>query len=144
MHFDCDVLVAGSGAGGLAAAVTARKAGLEVAVAEKEPLFGGTTALSGGWLWIPNHPLQKEIGVADSMQDAATYLLHEAGEHYDAERVDAYLRSAPRMVEFFARETAVQFDASATFPDYHPEAPGGRAGARSWRVLSTGATSARS
>ena len=131
MHFDCDVLVAGSGAGGFAAAVTARKAGLEVLVAEKEPLFGGTTALSGGWLWIPNHPLQKEIGVADSMQDAATYLLHEAGEKYDAERVDAFLRAGPRMVEFFTRETAVQFDASATFPDYHPQAPGGRPGGRS-------------
>jgi succinate dehydrogenase/fumarate reductase flavoprotein subunit len=78
MYFDCDVLVAGSGAGGLAAAVTARKAGLDLLVAEKEPVFGGTTALSGGWLWIPNHPLQKEIGVTDSMEDAATYLLHEA------------------------------------------------------------------
>jgi succinate dehydrogenase/fumarate reductase flavoprotein subunit len=131
MHFDCDVLVAGSGAGGLAAAVTARKAGLEVVVAEKEALFGGTTALSGGWLWIPNHPMQKDIGVADSMQDAATYLLHEAGEKYDAERVDAFLRAAPRMVEYFMRETAVQFDASAAFPDYHPDAPGGRAGGRS-------------
>jgi succinate dehydrogenase/fumarate reductase flavoprotein subunit len=131
MHFDCDVLVAGSGAGGLAAAVTARKAGLEVLVAEKEPVFGGTTALSGGWLWIPNHPLQKAIGVADSMEDAATYLLHEAGEKYDPERVDAFLRAAPRMVAFFMRETAVQFDASATFPDYHPDAPGGRPGGRS-------------
>ncbi len=131
MHFDCDVLVAGSGAGGLAAAVTARKAGLEVLVVEKESVFGGTTALSGGWLWIPNHPMQREIGVADSMQDAATYLLHEAGEHYDAERVDAFLRAAPRMVEYFTRETAVQFDASPTFPDYHPDAPGGRPGGRS-------------
>ncbi|MEO8717788.1 MAG: FAD-dependent oxidoreductase, partial [Burkholderiales bacterium] len=131
MELACDVLVAGSGAGGLAAAVTARKAGLEVVVAEKEALFGGTTALSGGWLWIPNHPLQGEIGVADSMQDAATYLLHEAGEHYDAERVDAFLRAGPKMVEFFAHETAVQFDASATFPDYHPDAPGGRPGGRS-------------
>jgi succinate dehydrogenase/fumarate reductase flavoprotein subunit len=131
MHFDCDVLVAGSGAGGLAAAVTARKAGLEVLVAEKESVFGGTTALSGGWLWIPNHPMQKDIGVADSMQDAATYLLHEAGEKYDAERVDAFLRAGPKMVEYFTRETAVQFDASAVFPDYHPDAPGGRAGGRS-------------
>lgn len=131
MGLECDVLVAGSGAGGLAAAITARKLGLEVVVAEKEPLFGGTTALSGGWLWIPNHPMQKEIGVADSMQDAATYLLHEAGENYDAERVDAFLRAAPRMVEFFTRETAVQFDASATFPDYHPDAPGSRPGGRS-------------
>jgi len=131
MDIDCDVLVAGSGAGGLAAAVAASKAGLHAVVAEKEPVFGGTTALSGGWLWIPNHPLQEAIGVTDSMQDAATYLLHEAGEHYDAERVDAFLRAGPKMVEFFCRETAVQFDASATFPDYHPDAPGGRPGGRS-------------
>jgi succinate dehydrogenase/fumarate reductase flavoprotein subunit len=127
---ECDALVVGSGAGGLAAAVTARRLGLDVIVAEKEPLFGGTTALSGGWLWIPNHPMQRAIGVADSIEDASTYLLHEAGERYDPERVDAFLTNAPRMVEFFARETAVQFDASATFPDYHPDAPGARAGAR--------------
>ncbi len=131
MHFACDVLVAGSGAGGLAAAVTARKAGLDVLVAEKEPWFGGTTALSGGWLWIPNHPMQKEIGVADSIEDASTYLLHEAGEKYDPERVNAFLTAGPRMVEFFTRETAVQFDPSATFSDYHPDAPGGRPGGRS-------------
>jgi succinate dehydrogenase/fumarate reductase flavoprotein subunit len=131
MGIECDVLVAGSGAGGLAAAVTARKAGLEVLVAEKEAEFGGTTALSGGWLWIPNHPMQKEIGVADSIEDAATYLLHEAGEKFDPGRINAFLRAGPKMVEFFTRETAVQFDPSATFSDYHPDAPGGRAGGRS-------------
>ncbi|HJS39289.1 MAG TPA: FAD-dependent oxidoreductase [Burkholderiales bacterium] len=131
MDFACDVLVAGSGAGGMAAAVTARKAGLEVLVAEKEPFFGGTTALSGGWLWIPNHPMQKEIGVSDSLEDASTYLLHEAGEKFDPERVNAFLTAGPRMVEFFTRETAVKFDASATFSDYHPDAPGGRPGGRS-------------
>jgi succinate dehydrogenase/fumarate reductase flavoprotein subunit len=128
---DCDVLVAGSGAGGLAAAVTARKAGLKVLVAEKAPQFGGTTALSGGWLWIPNHPMQKAIGIRDSVGDAATYLLHEAGEKFDPERVNAFLAAGPKMVEYFTRETAVQFDASATFSDYHPDAPGGRPGGRS-------------
>ncbi|MDH4095331.1 MAG: FAD-dependent oxidoreductase [Betaproteobacteria bacterium] len=131
MGFACDVLVAGSGAGGLAAAVTAREAGLDVLVAEKEPWFGGTTALSGGWLWIPNHPMQKEIGVADSIEDASTYLLHEAGEKFDPERVNAFLTAGPRMIEFFTRETAVKFDPSATFSDYHPDAPGGRPGGRS-------------
>jgi succinate dehydrogenase/fumarate reductase flavoprotein subunit len=131
MDMECDVLVAGSGAGGLAAAITARRHGLEVIVAEKEPLFGGTTARSGGWLWIPNHPMQAEIGVQDSLEDASTYLLHEAGEKYDPERVNAFLTSGPRMVEWFQRETAVKFDASATFSDYHPDAPGGKPGGRS-------------
>ena len=127
----CDVLVIGSGAGGLAAAVTARHHGLEVIVAEKEPLFGGTTALSGGWLWIPCHPMQKQLGITDSIEDASTYLLHEAGEHFDPDRVNAFLTQGPRMVEFFTRETAVKFDPSATFSDYHPDAPGGKAGGRS-------------
>lgn len=127
----CDVLVAGSGAGGLAAAVAARKCGLEVIVAEKEPLFGGTTARSGGWLWIPNHPMQPDIGIRDSLEEASTYLLHETGEKYDPERVNAFLTAGPRMVEWFQRETAVKFDPSATFSDYHPDAPGGKAGGRS-------------
>jgi succinate dehydrogenase/fumarate reductase flavoprotein subunit len=127
----CDVLVAGSGAGGMAAAVTARRLGLEVIVAEKAPQFGGTTALSGGWLWVPNHPMQRAIGVADTLEEASTYLLHEAGERFDPERVNAFLTAGPKMVEFFTRETAVQFDPSAAFPDYHPEAPGGKAGGRS-------------
>jgi succinate dehydrogenase/fumarate reductase flavoprotein subunit len=128
---ECDVLVAGSGAGGLAAAVSARKHGLQVIVAEKEPLFGGTTARSGGWLWIPNHPMQAAIGVRDSIEEAATYLLHETGEKFDPERVNAFLRAGPRMVEWFQRETAVRFEPSATFSDYHPDAPGGRPGGRS-------------
>ena len=125
------MLVAGSGAGGLAAAITARRHGLEVIVAEKEPLFGGTTARSGGWLWIPNHPMQAQIGIKDSMEEASTYLLHEAGEKYDPERVNAFLTAGPRMVDWFQRETALQFDASATFSDYHPDAPGGKPGGRS-------------
>jgi succinate dehydrogenase/fumarate reductase flavoprotein subunit len=128
---ECDVLVAGSGAGGLAAAVTARKAGLEVIVAEKAPLYGGTTARSGGWLWIPNHPMQAAIGVRDSLEEASTYLLHETGEKYDPERINAFLTEGPRMVDWFQRETAVRFDASATFSDYHPDAPGGKPGGRS-------------
>ncbi len=130
-HAECDVLVIGSGAGGLSAAVTARHHGLEVIVAEKEPLFGGTTALSGGWLWIPCHPMQKRINIIDSIEDASTYLLHEAGEHFDPGRVNAFLTQGPRMVEFFMRETAVCFDPSATFSDYHPDAPGGKPGGRS-------------
>jgi len=130
-RIECDVLVAGSGAGGLAAAVTARKHGLEVIVAEKAPQFGGTTALSGGWLWIPNHPMQRQIGIRDSLEEAATYLLHETGEKFDPERINAFLANGPRMVEWFVRESAVRFDPSALFPDYHPDAPGGKAGGRS-------------
>ncbi len=127
----CDVLVAGSGAGGLAAAVTARHLGLDVIIAEKAPLFGGTTARSGGWLWIPGNPLERAAGIEDSLEDAYRYLAHEAGNAFDSERVMAFLRAGPEMVDFFRRHTALDFVLGPHFSDYHPDAPGARPGGRS-------------
>jgi succinate dehydrogenase/fumarate reductase flavoprotein subunit len=128
---ECDVLVAGSGAGGMAAAVTARKHGLEVVVAEKAPWVGGTTALSGGWLWVPGNALGAALGASDTAEAARTYLLDQCGPWFDGPRVDAFLAAGPRMVDFFARETAVQFDCPVMFPDYHPDVAGGAPGGRS-------------
>jgi succinate dehydrogenase/fumarate reductase flavoprotein subunit len=127
----CDVLVVGSGAGGLSAAITARSHGLETLVVEKAALAGGTTARSGGWLWIPCNPHARRAGIADSREAAWTYLRHEAGNHFDPERVDAFLTHGPPMVEFFERETSLRFELGPTFADYHPDAPGGLAGGRS-------------
>jgi succinate dehydrogenase/fumarate reductase flavoprotein subunit len=128
---ECDVIVVGSGAGGLATAVTAAKGGLKVIVLEKEALFGGTTARSGGVLWIPCNPKSRELGIDDSVEQARRYLRHEAAAHHDAARIDAFLDNGPRMVRFFESETAVQFVAVPEFPDYHPDVPGGRDGGRS-------------
>jgi len=129
-HF-CDVLVVGSGAGGLSAAVTAAHRNLNVLVVEKEPVFGGTTARSGGWMWIPGNAPAKREGVVDSAAKARTYLEHEAGAHFDAARVDAFLDNGPKAVDFFETQTALQFDLGPTFADYHPDAPGGMPGGRS-------------
>lgn len=126
----CDVLVIGSGAGGLAAAVTAGKLGLDTIVAEKDAWFGGTTALSGGWLWIPCNPLAVRAGVQDSLDQVRTYLRHEVGERYDEERIEAFLQNGPVMVEFFHTQTDVEFALGSTYPDYHPDAPGGLPGGR--------------
>jgi succinate dehydrogenase/fumarate reductase flavoprotein subunit len=128
---NCDVLVVGSGAGGLASAVVAAAHGLEVIVAEKDCYVGGTTALSGGFMWVPNNPVSVRDGVQDSVEAARTYLRHEAGNHFDAERVDAFLANGPKAVEFFETNTALQFEAASEFSDYHPTAPGGVAGGRS-------------
>ena len=127
----CDVLVVGTGAGGLSAAVTAAALGLDVLAVEKEPCYGGTTARSGGWLWIPCSPVARREGVDDSPEAARRYLQHETGNHFDAARVDAFLHEGPRMVEFMERETAVRFVLGPTFADYHPLAPGGSDGGRS-------------
>ncbi|MFN3295517.1 FAD-dependent oxidoreductase [Caldimonas sp.] len=128
---ECDVLVVGSGASGMSAAITAAARGLDVLVVEKEPLFGGTTARSGGWLWIPGTRLATEQGLREPEGAARTYLQHEAATHFDPERVDAFLRHGPEAIDFFTRETCVQFDMPAVFPDYHAEAPGGQPGGRS-------------
>lgn len=129
--YDCDVLVVGTGAAGLATAVSAAHRGLNVLVTEKEPVYGGTTARSGGWMWIPANGPAKREGFNDSIEDARTYLQHEAGAHFDAERVDAFLAAAPKAVEFYETNTALQFDVGPMFADYHPDVPGGTAGGRS-------------
>lgn len=126
----CDVLVIGSGAGGMAAAVTAGTLGLDVIVAEKDAWFGGTTALSGGWLWIPCSPLAVQAGVDDTLDRARTYLRHEVGPRYVPERIEAFLRHGPAMVEFFQTRTDVRFVLGPAYPDYHPDAPGGTSGGR--------------
>jgi succinate dehydrogenase/fumarate reductase flavoprotein subunit len=127
----CDALVVGSGAGGLSAAVTAAHLGLDVIVAEKAEVFGGATARSGGWLWIPCNPLGKAAGMPDSIEEARTYLEGEAGNFFDAARIDAFLARGPEMVAFFTRETAMEFALGPTFADYHPDSPGGKDGGRS-------------
>lgn len=126
----CDVLVVGSGAGGLSAAVTAAANGLNVIVVEKEPLLGGTTAISAGGFWIPANHISAQAGFADTVEDARTYIRHEAGNNYDSDRVDEYLRNGPEMVEFLERRFGFEFTIWAYLPDYHPDSPGATRGGR--------------
>jgi succinate dehydrogenase/fumarate reductase flavoprotein subunit len=116
---DCDLLVIGSGAGGLSAAVTAAKLGLKVIVAEKEAQFGGTTAWSGGWMWLPRNPLAVEAGIVEPIDEPLAYLRHELGERFDEARARAFLEAAPRMVEFFRTKTALRFIDGNAIPDFH-------------------------
>ena len=129
--YECDVLVAGSGASGMAAAITARARGLDVLIVEKEPRYGGTTARSGGWLWIPGTSLARAYGIEETPEQARLYLRHEAGNNFDAARVEAFLSAGPEAVDFFTTRTSLCFDMPLVFPDYHAEAPGGAQGGRS-------------
>jgi succinate dehydrogenase/fumarate reductase flavoprotein subunit len=122
---DYDVVVVGSGASGLATAITAAKLGLSVVVFEKAEVVGGTTALSGGWLWIPGTSLAREAGAIDGLESARAYIQHEAGNHFDAARVDRFLAHGAEMVDFFRHNTAVDFNFGLNYPDYHPDHAGG-------------------
>lgn len=126
-----DVIVAGSGAGGLSTAITAAHAGLSVLVIEKSDKFGGTTSRSGGWIWIPNNSHAKREGIADSVDMARTYIEAEAGNQFDAARVNAFLENGPKMLDWFDRNTDVKFTLGSYFPDYHPYQDGGMDGGRS-------------
>lgn len=129
-QMNVDVLVVGSGAAGLSAAVTAAIGGASVLVAEKESVIGGTSAWSGGWLWIPHNPLAREEGIKEEPNAPLVYLQHEMnGEPADA-RLLAYLRHGPEMIDFFRRHTAVQFLSGSKMPDFH-HSPGSAAGGRS-------------
>jgi succinate dehydrogenase/fumarate reductase flavoprotein subunit len=130
-HDSVDVLVVGTGASGMSAAITAAAHGLRVLVVEKEPRFGGTTARSGGWLWIPGTHLARAQGIEEPADAAKAYLRHETTTHFDEKRIDAFLDHGPRAIEFFTGRTCVQFDMPAVFPDYHAEVEGGRPGGRS-------------
>lgn len=120
----CDVLVIGSGAGGLSTAITARKHGLDVIIVEKEPVFGGTTAFSGGVLWIPGNGRCTLPPEGDNREAARTYLRAETGNFYNEAAIEAFLEAGPRMLDFFEHETEVKF-VPTLYPDYHPNQTGG-------------------
>ena len=90
-----------------------------------------TQGVSGGWLWIPGNRLATEQGIHEPAGAALAYMKHETTTHFDAARVNAFLENGPKAVDFFTRNTAVQFDMPPVFPDYHAEAPGGQQGGRS-------------
>lgn len=127
----CDLLVIGSGAGGLSAAVTAAYHGLSVIVAEKEPVLGGTTAQSGGWMWTPRNPLAQRAGIVEDSDAPRTYLREVLGNTFNEARVNAFLEAAPQMVAFFEEKTALQFEAGNTIPDTYGRVPGAGTGGRS-------------
>jgi succinate dehydrogenase/fumarate reductase flavoprotein subunit len=128
---ECDVLVIGSGAAGLATAVTAAYHGLRVIVVEKDSTFGGATAWSGGWMWVPRNPLARRAGIDEDPALPRTYLQHELGVHFDPARVDAFLEAAPQMVAFFEEHTSLQFADGNGIADIHGDTPGAGSGGRS-------------
>ena len=130
---DIDILVVGSGGGGLVAALAAAAAGRKVLVVEKLPVIGGSTAISGGALWIPINSLMRERGMHDSFDDAWKYLdnlIGDVGPATSTARKNTYLVQGPMMVDFLL-EQGIELAACVDYPDYYASRPGGRSGGRS-------------
>ncbi|MCY1356551.1 3-oxosteroid 1-dehydrogenase [compost metagenome] len=127
----CDVLVVGSGAGGMTAALRAHDLGLNVLLIEKSGEYGGTSAVSGGGIWIPNNHRIAALGGSDSAAEAIAYIRAVTHGEIDDGRIEAYVEHGRAMVEYLAARTRVRFEAQPHYADYYPEVPGGKPGFRS-------------
>ncbi|MEZ0366651.1 FAD-binding protein [Mycobacterium sp. pUA109] len=121
-----DVLVVGSGGGGMTAALAADAAGLDTLVIEKAAQFGGSTALSGGGIWVPGAPAQRRAGYVPDPDDVVAYLRQITGGLVSDARLQQYVDAAPAMMEFLEQLSPwFEFVWKPGYADYYPEVPGG-------------------
>jgi 3-oxosteroid 1-dehydrogenase len=121
-----DVLIVGSGGGGMTAALTAQDSGLDTLVVEKSSHFGGSTALSGGGIWVPGAPSQRREGYSPDPEGVVGYLLKITDGLVSEARIRQYVESAPKMLEFLEGLSGwFEFVWKPGYADYYPELPGG-------------------
>ncbi len=125
MLVECVVVVLGTGVAGRAAALAAAHSGASVKVFEKSPFVGGTSAMSGGIIWMPNNHLQEFAGVEDSRQKALAYLDALSLGQIDSDMASTFVDKGPEMLQWVEEVTPCSFHIIENYPDYHPEHPGG-------------------
>ncbi|CRK57818.1 3-oxosteroid 1-dehydrogenase [Alloactinosynnema sp. L-07] len=121
-----DLVIVGSGGGGMTAALTAQDLGLSCVVLEKAKRYGGSTGISGGGIWIPNNPTLRRAGHDDSRESIRRYLDELIGERAEAARLDAYVDHGPDAMALLEKSRWVRFLWTKGYADYHPELEGGR------------------
>ncbi len=126
-----DFLVVGSGAGGMTSAIRAHDLGLKTLIVEKAAFFGGSSSYSGGVVWIPNNMEMQAHGLTDSEDEGLRYLEQVTAGSSNTEKLRAYVKHAPRMMAYMAKNTAMKFSMIENYPDYFPELEGGKFGGRS-------------
>lgn len=132
---EVDLLVIGSGAAGMTAAIVAAVEGQRVLVLEKAEVVGGSTAYSGGVCWVPGSHLAQRAGVDDSVEKTLTYLRACLGERFEETRLRRYLGLATEAIEYLESHSEVAFLLRTTTPDYFSEREGGTAGGRALEAL---------
>lgn len=125
-----DVVVVGSGAGAMSAAIFAADQGMSVLIVEKSDKYGGTSALSGGGIWVPNNHYFKARGGNDSYDQALTYLKASTQGSVDEKRLRAYLDNAPKMMQYLQENTQLNYTVAERYPDYYQHLPGSAPGGR--------------
>ena len=125
-----DVVVVGAGAGGMTAAAVAAAEGLSVLVIEKTEFVGGTTAWSGGMVWIPVNTQMERAGLPDNASAAADYLASTVPEPENVDLRDTFLSRGPEAIDYLEANTEVRLQPVQVYPDYYPDMPGATAGGR--------------
>ena len=126
-----DVLVVGAGGAGMTAALSAARQGLDTLLVEKSEYFGGSTARSGGGVWVPGNYALEAAGVTDTVEAQKQYLDSIVGDVVPKLRRDTFIDRGPEMMDFVREQTPVRFAWVPQYADYLPEQPGGRPGGRS-------------
>jgi 3-oxosteroid 1-dehydrogenase len=127
-----DLLIAGSGGGGMAAALAAFDSGIEPLVVEKQALVGGSTGMSGGMVWLPNNPLMRADGIPDTYEDGLAYfddVVGDIGAASTPERREMFLTAGSEMINFLTRK-GVRLVRCPGWSDYYPNHKGGNAAGR--------------
>ncbi|KAA9155648.1 FAD-dependent oxidoreductase [Amycolatopsis acidicola] len=127
-----DVLVIGSGAAGIATALKAAHEGHSVIVVDKDRYLGGTTAISGGWAWLPGN--RQGVSQGDTREEAETYIRHLAGKSYDPVAAGVFLDSVPEAMNFFEDDARIEFQYPEKAPDYQMDTPGAKVSGRAVTV----------
>ena len=125
-----DVVVVGAGAAGMTAAAVAAAEGRRVLLLEHAAQVGGTTAISGGMVWVPANPVMVEAGIPDSIDAARSYLRHTVPEADTVATLEAFLARGPEAIAYLADKTSVRLQPVKTYPDYYPDQPGATTGGR--------------
>lgn len=119
-----DLVVLGSGAGGFATAATAARRGLKVLVVEKAERFGGTSAISGGAVWVYGSDQARAAGAKDSPEAIRTYLRTIIGTGYNPALVDAFIEQGHQALRWLEHNTELRYALRPHSPDYYPDEPG--------------------